>query len=366
MFTRRTLAKNLGVIAAGIACGGEAAYAERSRIGKQEIVLLNANENPDGPPGVSVQAMTRVLAKGGRYHDEDNDQFSEILAKAEGLKAENALLGSGSSEILHCAVDAFTSATRPLITSAPAYELPVDIATAEGHPVLKLPMTPEYAADVHALVREAEKAQGGLIYLVNPNNPTSTITRNEDVAWLIDNLPPNTVALIDEAYIHFTSAARSAIPSISKGKPVVVARTFSKIYGMAGLRVGYALSRADLISKMAVYRNNVLSLPGVFAAKAAFAEAATLIPQRRARFDKIRSQLCGWLDAHRYTFIPPHANFVMIDVKRDVRQVIPAMAERGIAVGRPFPPMDHFLRVTIGNEFDMARFEEEFVKVVHA
>ena len=370
MLTRRDLARNFSVIAAGLALGGEAAYAQRRKVKGHdpvEVVLLNANENPDGPPASAIEAMSKILAKTGRYHDEDNDQFSAMVAKSEGLKTEQVLIGCGSSEILHCAVDAFTSPTKPLITSAPAYELPVDMATAQGHPVIKLPMTAQYGADVRRMVAEADKIKGSLIYLVNPNNPTSSITPKADIAWLIDNLPANTVALIDEAYIHFANPSQiaSAIPYINHKKNVVVARTFSKIFGMAGLRVGYGLGRPELISKMSVFRNNVISLTGVYAAKAAIAEAGTLVPERRAKFDGVRSDLCAWLDGHKIGFIPPSANFVMIDVKRDVRTVIPAMMDRGVAVGRPFPPMNNFLRVTIGSESDMARFKQEFAKVMN-
>lgn len=367
MLTRRDLAKNFGWIAAGLAMGGEAAYAQ-NRNGKGELILLDANENPEGPPASSIEAMSRVLGKTGRYHDRENEEFAQYMARFEGLKPEQLLLGSGSSEILHCAIDAFTSPTIPLITSSPSYEQPVDMAHAYGRPVIKLPMTKDYSADVRRMAAEAGKARGGLIYVVNPNNPTSSITPKADISWLIENLPPNTIALIDEAYIHFSTSPQlaSAIPYIEKGKNIVVARTFSKIYGMAGLRVGYGCARADLISKMGQFRSNVIPLTGLYAAKAALAEAGQLIPRRRQKYDQIRTDLCGWLDARKIGFIPPHANFVMIDVKRDVRPVISAMLERGIAVGRPFPPMNQFLRVTLGTESEMARFKQEFARVMQA
>jgi histidinol-phosphate aminotransferase len=359
-------------VAAGIAIGGEAAYAQRSAVkgavkNHSQLVLLNANENPDGPPQISIEAMSKALTRGGRYHDEDTEALTAAIASCEHLQPEQVLAGSGSSEILHCAVDAFTSRSLPLITTLPSYELPVDIATAQRNPVIKLPMTPDYAADVRKMAAEAEKAHGGLIYIVNPNNPTSSITKKGDIAWLVANLPPNTVALIDEAYIHYSTAPdlASAIPYVQQGKNVVVARTFSKIYGMAGLRVGFGCARADLIQKMAVYRNNVVPVPSVHAAKVAL-ESTTLVAERRDKFTKIRTDLCNWLDAGRYKFIPPHANFLMIDVKRDVRGVIAEMREHGVAVGRPFPPMNQMLRVTIGSEADMAKFKEVFPQVVKA
>jgi histidinol-phosphate aminotransferase len=370
MLSRRDLGRQFGVLAASIAIGGEAAFAKRAVVhGKEKspLIFLDANENPDGPPQISIDAMSKVLSRGGRYHDEDTDALTAAMAASERLQPDHVLAVSGSSEILHCAVDAFTSASVPLITTLPSYEQPVELAAAHGYPVVKVPMTSDWAADVRKMVAEAEKARGGLIYVVNPNNPTSSITKKADIAWLVANLPPNTIALIDEAYIHFSTSPdlASAIPYVQQGKNVLVARTFSKIYGMAGLRVGFGCARPDLIQKMAVYRNNVVPVPSVHAAKAALA-SPTLVAERREKFGKIRSDICGWLDQNGYKFIPPHANFMMIDVKRDVRGVITEMHERGIAVGRPFPPLNHMLRVTLGTDAEMAKFKEVFAQVVKA
>jgi len=369
MLTRRDIGRRFGLVAAGLAIGGEAAYAQRRTGGRDlsRLVLLNANENPDGPPQSSIDAMTQVLARSGRYHDEDTEQLGAAIAAGEQLQPEQVLVGCGSSEILHCAVDAFTSPAIPLITTLPSYELPVDMASAQKHPVIKVPMTPDYAADVRKMAAEAEKAKGGLIYVVNPNNPTSSITKKDDIEWLVANLPANTIALIDEAYIHFSTSPdlATATPYVRQGKNVLVARTFSKIYGMAGLRVGYGCARADLIQKMSVFRNNTIAVPSAHAAKVALA-SKTLVPERREKLAKIRTDLCKWLDANRYRFIQPHANFLMIDVKRDVRGVIGEMMDRGVAVGRPFPPLNQMLRVTIGTDADMAKFREAFAQVVKA
>jgi histidinol-phosphate aminotransferase len=268
MLSRRDLGRRFSLVAAGIAIGGEAAFAQRSGVhakDRGQLVLLNANENPDGPPQISIDAMSKALARGGRYHDEDTEALTAQMAASEHLQAEQVLASSGSSEILHCAVDAFTSPSLPLITTLPSYEQPVEIAAAQGHPVIKVPMTPDWAADVRKMIAEAEKARGGLIYVVNPNNPTSSITKKADIAWLVANLPPNTVAMIDEAYIHYSTSPdlASSIPYVQQGKNVIVARTFSKIYGMAGLRIGFGCARPDLIRKMSAYRNNVVPVPSV-------------------------------------------------------------------------------------------------------
>jgi histidinol-phosphate aminotransferase len=368
MLTRRELAKRFSLVAAGIAFGGEAAYSQRRKLKGRDlsnVVLLNGNENPDGPPPESIEAMSRVLSRSGRYHDEDMDRLGEAIAKTEGIDTEQLLIGSGSSEILHAAVAAYASPKVPLITGSPSYELPVDMSTAYGFPVIKVPLTSDQAADVRKMVAAAEKARGGLIYVVNPNNPTSSITKKADIDWLIANLPPNTMALIDEAYIHFSTDPNlvSAMPYVRTKNNVIVCKTFSKIYGMAGLRAGYGCANKDVIAKLAVFRNNSIAVPAMHAARVALG-LPNMVSERQQKFAKIRADVCQWLDAKGYKFIPPHGNFMMIEVHRDSRLVQDAMLDLGVAVGRPFPPYDTMLRVTIGSDSDMAKFKEVFPQVV--
>jgi histidinol-phosphate/aromatic aminotransferase/cobyric acid decarboxylase-like protein len=266
--------------------------------------------------------------------------------------------------LLNLAVLVFTSASRPLIAAHPTFEAPVEIARALGRECKLVPLTASWAADVRRMVAEADRSGGGLIYLCNPNNPTSTLTSGEDLAWLIANLPRDTVALIDEAYLHFVEDcdARSALAWVRQDKNVIVTRTFSKIYGMAGLRVGFACGKPELIRQLRPFRNNVISILSARAVVDSLANAATLIAQRRAKLIKIRSGLCDWLRARNVAYLEPYANFVMIDVG-DSRRLAGLFAERNIAVGRPFPPLNNLLRVSIGSEADMAKFREVFAQV---
>src|SRR5690349_681850 len=203
MLTRRGFA-GAGLAALASRMMPEMAYAQRAAVHgtlPKDMVWLNANENPDGPPRSSIDAMMKVLPEGGRYHYQEFSAFYTAVARSEDLAPDQVLVGSGSSEILHAAVDAFTSPTRPLITVAPTYEGPVDVA-AKGlsRTVVRVPLEPPYVPDVKRLVEEAEKVGGGLIYICNPNNPTASVTPKKDLAWMVANLPPNTTALIDEAY----------------------------------------------------------------------------------------------------------------------------------------------------------------------
>ncbi|HLJ13427.1 MAG TPA: aminotransferase class I/II-fold pyridoxal phosphate-dependent enzyme [Bryobacteraceae bacterium] len=373
MLTRRELASRIGF--GGVVAGmlTEMAYAQRAAVHTgtplpKDMVWINANENPAGPPASSLKVMAEVMPTSGRYHYQEFDDFYAKLAHSEDLEPNQILVGAGSSESLHCAVDAFTSPTRPLITISPTYEAPPELAKALGRRVITVPVNDKYYADVHKLVAEAEKAGGGLIYLCNPNNPTSAVTPKGDIAWMMANLPSNTYVLIDEAYIHFaeTPEMESGLNYVRQGKNMIVTRTFSKLYGMAGLRAGFACARPDLIQQMTPYRNNVISIVTAHGVMAAIANAKTIVPERRARLSRTRSELCAWLRQKNVKFIEPQANFLMIDVHRDVRDFAKDMAERGVAVGRPFPPLDHMLRVSIGTDQDMAKFRDVFSRVYQA
>ena len=350
----------------------EAAYAQRAAVTgvglAQDMVWLNANENPAGPPAASLEAMRAVMASSGRYHYNEFGDIYAVMAKAEGLAPEQIVAGAGSSEVLHTAVDLFTSATRPFITVNPAFEGPRDLARNLGRPVILTKLREDYTADVHKLAEEADTAHGGLIYLCNPNNPTSAVTTAQDLDWLVANLPANTILLVDEAYIHFVErpGVTSALPYVRQGKNVIVARTFSKIYGMAGLRVGFAAARPDLIEQMTRLALNVISIVSARAVVAALAGRDDILRERKAALVKTRRELTAWLRERDVKFIEPNANFLMIDVGRNAREFIATMPTMGVAPGRPFPPLDNLLRVTIGTDADMSKFREVFWKVYKA
>lgn len=328
------------------------------------LIALDANENPDGPPEVSIAAMRESLALGGRYHDEAMSDLGAELARVLDLAPNQVLVGAGSSEILHAAMDAFTSKTRPVILPEPTFELCIYVGTALGSPIVKVPLTDTYAADVEKLAAEARKAGGGLVYLCNPNNPTGSATPKDRIDWLATNLPPETLLLVDEAYLDFSPQLGTALGHVKNGANVIAARTFSKIYGMAGLRVGYGCARPDLIAKMAPFRDMVISVVSARGALAALKNAGTIVPERRAKMAKARGELCAWLRSKDFDYIEPHGNFVMIKIRRPVRPVIQAFAAKGVAVGRPFPPYEEMLRLTIGTEPEMEKFRTAFSELM--
>jgi histidinol-phosphate aminotransferase len=372
MLTRRSFAGTLGLTAAAARLLPEMAWAQRAavKVGDlpKDMVWLNANENPAGPPQAALAAMQHVLPSSGRYHYQEFGDINAAVAKSEDLTPDQIVLGCGSSEVLHTAVDVFTSPARPLISVTPAYEGPIELARARGHGVVLTKLREDYTADVKKLAEAADKAKGGLIYLCNPNNPTSAMVKAGEVDWLVANLPANTTLLVDEAYIHFgeNPELKTALPYVRQGKDVIVTRTFSKIYGMAGLRVGFAAAKPATIEKLTPLRINVISIVSARGTVAALEQKDKIVPERRTAHGRTRRELCAWLTERSVKYIEPHANFIMIDCGRNAKEFINGMPKLGVAPGRPFPPLDNMLRVTIGTDAEMAKFRDVFWKVYKA
>jgi len=368
MLTRRQLIRDMGFIAVAGGFTSEPLLARRMRDNQPvhgNVIYLDSNENPAGPPASAVRAIIDGASSTWRYHFDEFPAFAEIIARSENLKPEQVLFGVGSTEVIDAAICAFTSSSLPLITAAPSYDIPVERAQGLKTKVVQVPLTPTWAFDVRKLAEAAANSGGGLIYLCNPNNPTSSLTPKADMDWLAANLPPHTVLLVDEAYIHFVDPAHveTAINHVGENRDVIVARTFSKIYGLAGARAGFACAKPEIIQALSPFMDNVIPVLAMRAVTAALAERDRLVPERRANNTRIRGELCDWLRQKNVRYIEPHANFVMIDIGRDVRSFKREMMNRGVAVGRPFPPLDQMLRVTIGTNPEMQKFRDAFWQV---
>jgi histidinol-phosphate aminotransferase len=371
MITRRRLVRDLSYLAVAGHLAGEPFLARRACAditGRDNIVWLDANENPAGPPLSAIKAIMDGAAATARYHFDEFAGFTQAIARSESLTPEQVLFGIGSGEIIDAAICGFTSSSKPLITARSTYEIPVEFAQSLDRKVVQIALTEKWGFPVRKLAEEAAKAGGGLIYLCNPNNPTSSLTPKNDIDWLVTNLPPHTVLLVDEAYIHFAQPAEieSAMRYVHDDRNVIVTRTFSKIYGMAGARAGFGCAKPDLIRVMQPFMDNVIPILGLRAAMAALGESATLIPGRRTNVARIRDELCVWLRQKNIRYIEPHANFVMMDIGRDVRSFGAEMFRKGIAVGRPFTSLRQMLRVTVGTDLEMAKFREAFWQVYTA
>jgi histidinol-phosphate/aromatic aminotransferase/cobyric acid decarboxylase-like protein len=250
------------------------------------------------------------------------------------------------------------------VLADPGYEAPGRAARFLGAKVISVPLRKDYAHDCKAMA-QADPATG-VIYICNPNNPTGSVTRKEDVDHLVAHKPKGCIVLIDEAYVHFSASATSAIEHVAAGRDVIVLRSFSKLYGMAGLRAGAALARPDLLERLRGYGGlGFLPLSGTVGAAASLKEKS-LVAERRQIVADIRQELSTWLDQRGFAFIPSEANMIMIDCKRPGREVYTAMLQHKIAIGRSWPSLPTHVRVTIGTREEMDRFKAAFARVMRA
>ncbi len=339
-----------------------AAPARRMRMTFPEgAVLINANENPLGPCKAACEAIGAIAHKGGRYDiDGETAKLTTTFARQNGLKEEYIAVYAGSSEPLHFTTLAFTSPTRGFVTGDPSYEAGMRAAQISGAKITKVPLTSTYAHDVKAMV--AADPNAGLIYICNPNNPTGTLTSKEDIAWAVENKPKGAIILVDEAYIHLSDSP-SVLDMVAADKDVVVLRTFSKVYGMAGIRCGFAVGRPDLLKKLEAYGQNAMPITGSAAANVSLLDPE-LVPTRKKIIGDIRNDTFEWLTKNNYKFIPSQSNCFMIDTGRNGRSVITAMQAKNVFIGRTWPIWPNVVRVTVGSPDDMAKFKVAFKEVM--
>jgi histidinol-phosphate aminotransferase len=341
------------------------AYAQRPKFSDpNKGIHIDANENPLGPSESARAAIAAIIPKGGRYEFPMQMELAETFAKIEGLNPESVVPYAGSSEPLHYTVLAFTSKDKPLVIADPGYEAPMWAAAAAGAPVIKVPLLdPKGAAahDVKAMV--AASATPGVIYICNPNNPTGTITPQADIEYVVANAPKGTIILIDEAYIHLSDASPS-LHFVKEGKDVIVLRTFSKLYGMAGIRMGFAVGRPELLSKLTpLGGQNSLPITAIAAAKASLIDT-DLVPTRKKLIGDIRVENLAWLKSNNFNFTPSVSNCFMLDTGRPGKEVIAAMAKQDIYIGRPWPIWPTYVRITVGTRDEMLAFQKSFKAVM--
>jgi histidinol-phosphate aminotransferase len=368
-FSRRDFVRMATLLTAGstLPFYNEAALAQDLRAISAvppDAIRINANENPLGPCPEAIDAICKVVPKGGRYNFDLTYEFVDTLAALEGLPTTHVMPFAGSSDPLHRSVLAFTSPTRPLVTAEPGYEAPRRAAEFVGAKAIQVPLRKDFSHDAQAMTRADSNA--GVIYVCNPNNPTGTVTAKEEIEFIAKNMPKGCVLVLDEAYIHFSTTAKPATDLVASDQDVIILRTFSKLYGMAGLRAGAALGRPDLLDRLKGYAGlAMMPATGMVGATASL-RVKDLVPSRRKIVADTRNDLFSWFEAKRIGFIPSEANMVMVDCKRPGRTVSAAMLEQKVAVGRTWPSLPQHVRVTIGTPDEMARFKTAFERVITA
>lgn len=364
--SRRRFAQQL--LAAGAACAvvRPVLAAKSVALSKSttNIVRLSSNENPYGPSPRALKAMNGAFSLACRYPDEQADLLVEALAKINGVSRDQILLGAGSGEILKLCAVAFTGPSAgKVVVADPTFEAILNHAKVSGAEIVKVPLTSSFS---HDLPKMSAAAKDGIIYVCNPNNPTASITPKKELRDLITTTSRQTMILVDEAYHHYVESPdyESVIPLIKDHSNLIVARTFSKIYGMAGLRCGYCVAQRETIERMRPHQTwDSVNIMALAAAMASLDDPDQVANGRRLN-NEARTFVTGELEAMGYKHIRSQANFIMIDVKRPVVPMIQAMKQRNVHVGRLFPALPNHMRVTIGKKAEMETFLSNFRQVI--
>ncbi len=327
---------------------------------------LANNENPYGPPESVMKAMTRAMKYANRYGYPDGG-ITEEIAKHHGVKPENVLLAAGSGEILDVCGTTFLQDGRMLLGADPSYNIFYSHATALKADIIKIPLLPDFRQDIPAMTRATRQnaRDVGLVYLCNPNNPTGRLVTKDEVRQLLDGIPEDVPVLIDEAYHHFVDdpSYATSVPYVVEGRQVIVARTFSKIAALAGMRLGYALAPKLLIQRMRPYHTGSINAIVKYGGVAALRDTESQAWVKKVTID-LRQKTIKDLAALGYESIPSDTNFFMVNLKRPVVLVIEEFKKKGVLVGRPFPPLNEHLRVSIGTADEMSRFMAAFKSIM--
>lgn len=364
-FSRRSFLQVSTAASAALALRGVTepmlAYAQELPYAPVGGVRINANENPLGPCAAARSAVAAIMPEAGRYRFRLTEEFVGLFAESVGVKADHIRIFAGSTEPLHYTVMAFTSPRASYVTADPGYEAGMYAAKSSGARVVKVPLTKTHAHDVRAMIAAAPDA--GVFYICSPNNPTGTLTSHSGIEYLLQNKPKGSIVLVDEAYIHFCDAP-SVIDLVKAGHDLIVLRTFSKLYGMAGLRCGLAVGRPDLMQRLEDYGGgNPMPVTAVAAASASLKDPQ-LVPDRKRINAEIRDETFQWLDRNGYSYIPSVSNCFMLDTKRPAKEVIAAMAQQNVFIGRIWPLMPTYTRITVGTREEMNQFQVALQKVM--
>jgi histidinol-phosphate aminotransferase len=341
------------------------------------MICIASNENPVGP-GKKVLDTLRALLEGGtkpgRYSNQAGDLTDAICAHFK-VKPENVLLSEGSTEILRAATQVFTAKTKPLVGTIPTYEECTQVAELIGHPVRGVKLNSEFKLDVNAMLAAAKGA--GLVFYCNPNNPTATYVgakATRDFIAKLNSASPETTILVDEAYFDYVTDPDHAthIPLAVENPRVIVARTFSKAYGMAGLRQGYAIGHPDTIKAMRPWvasgGTGSLNVFGMAAATAAISQDkdGSFTLNERNRNKAVRDMAVKWFADRGMKPTDCQANFMFVDIGTPAKAFREACRAKGVIVARDFPPFEKtHARITLGTMEEMTKAVQVFGEVLN-
>ena len=323
-----------------------------------EPIRLDMNINPYGSSPKVLEVIRANLDLVNRYPDDDYHHLSERIADFHKVKSNEVTLGSGSREVLRMAVDAFLTRGKTLVLASPTFEPMINLARQVGADVKAVPINRRYAHDLEAMLQRVN-ASTSLVYICNPNNPTGSLTPRKDLEAFLEKLPSTVAVVIDEAYHEYvgpTSDYKSFIDHPIDDKRVIVVRTFSKIYGMAGLRLGYAISSAEVSRKLSLTQlERGVNIVAARSAVAALDDSEYILFSSRRNANE-RQEYYNQTNARMLRQVDSLTNFVFTKTGRPSSQVIEHFERNGITLGPVVPEMDRYVRVAIGTKENMKEF----------
>jgi histidinol-phosphate/aromatic aminotransferase/cobyric acid decarboxylase-like protein len=329
-----------------------------------EVIRITSNENPMGPTKEGIEAMAKVGPLGWRYNPQgENLEFEALLHSTENVKQGYVDGYPGSSVPLANCAPAFTSPTRSWVMGAPGYGN--GAGRFVGNKVIQVPLRKDYSHDVEAMIKADPNA--GAYYICNPNNPTGTLTSKKDFDYILANKQKDAVLIIDEAYVHFAGEENYSTEYVRQDKDVVVLRTFSKIYGMAGLRAGALYGRPDLLAKVSEYgKGGHLPVTATACAAASMKNLPVMLKERIAINTKNRNLAFEHLQKIGVQYVPSTSNFFMMSVPGMTGlEVGEAMAKKKVMLaGNRWPEWKQHIRVTVGTYEEMQKFNSAISEVV--
>lgn len=327
---------------------------------------LNANENPYGPSPMALEAFKSSAVRGNRYAWKELFQLVDKIADFEKVESKNIMMGPGSSDLLEKTAMVLFMNGGNVVSADPAYMSLIRVAESVGAKWKPVPLKDDWSHDLKAM-EEAIDKDTKLVYICNPNNPTGTITDHKELLDFCSRVSEKVPVFVDEAYLWFLDdgAKKSMVSLINEGKDVIIARTFSKIHGMAGLRVGYIVAQESTLAKLQnITRGGMgISYPSVYAAMAAM-DDAEFIDKSRTLNAKCREYVCQRLGEMGFEYVPSHTSFLIFPIEMDGNAFLDKMTQLKVGV-RAFEFMDKtWCRVSMGTMDEMKLFTAAINKVL--
>ena len=330
-------------------------------------IQLESNENPNGPGLKALNAIRTALPLANRYPYEEAGALGTAIARLHSVQPNQVIIGCGSTEILRMALQAFTSRTRYLVTARPTFETPSEYADTFGVPIHAVRVGANLKLNLATMELEAQGS--GLVYVCNPNNPTATVLSASAMSGFVERVgraSPQTALLVDEAYHEYVDDPlyKTSIPLAVTHKNVIVSRTCSKIHGLAGLRCGYAIAHAETIASLARFKLETgVNQLAIAAARATLGDKERIEHERTINRET-RELTRRMFESMGCIVGPSETNFILVDLRRDSRLFRDGCRREGVVIGRPFPPLNNHVRISIGTTDEMQRAAVIFKRVL--